>query len=67
MTAEVYAASLETGPVVRALSILSALDPASVAAEALAYAQAFDYPQSDIALLQDLTIAMQSMQTGDTP
>ncbi|MBI4732273.1 MAG: hypothetical protein HY781_09160 [Chloroflexi bacterium] len=67
MAAEIYASSLDPEPAARALALLSSLPPAFTAAEALAYAQASGYTQSDILLLQDLTSALQTWQPGVSP
>jgi hypothetical protein len=67
MTAEVYAASPDLESAVRALAFISSLSPSDTVSEALAYAQAAQFAQADVALLQTLASALKSWQPGGSP
>ena len=60
MVAEVYQSEQDTQQAVRRLALLGgSLSPYETAAEALRFAQANQYIPQDIALLQNLTLALQ--------
>ena len=60
MTAEAYRLEQEPGTAARRLAIFGAQSPSSIASEALDYAQTNGFPESDIALIQELVTAMQA-------
>ena len=60
MTAEAYRVEQDPGTAARRLAILGAQSPSTIASEALNYARANGFPDSDIALLQELVTAMQA-------
>jgi len=60
MTAEAYRAEQDPGLAARRLAIFGNKSPAAIAADGLAYAQAHGFPDSDIALIQELVTAMQA-------
>ena len=60
MTAEAYRFEQDPGTAARRLAIFGSQSPSSIASEALDYARANGFPDSDIALIQDLVTAMQA-------
>ncbi len=60
MTAEAYRLDQDPAIAARRLAIFGAQPPYSIAAEALAYARANGFADSDIALLQELVTVMQA-------
>jgi hypothetical protein len=60
MTAEAYRVEQDPGLAARRLAILGAQSPSAIAAEALDYARKNSFPDSDIAILQELVTAMQA-------
>ena len=60
MTAEAYRAEQDAGLAARRLAIFGSQSPTSIAANGLAYARANGFPDSDIALMQELVTAMQA-------
>ena len=60
MTAEAYRVEQDPGLAARRLAIFGAQSPSAIAIEALEYARANGFPDSDIALLQELVTAMQA-------
>jgi len=60
MTAEAYRAEQDPGTAARRLAVLGAQSPSTIATEALDYARTHSFPDSDIALLQELVTAMQA-------
>ncbi len=62
MVAESYHANQDTALAGRRLAVLGSESPASIAAAALETAQHADYAAEDIALIQELTRAMQAYQ-----
>jgi len=67
MTAEAYHADQNTELAIRRLAVLGSSSPAQIAAQALQSAQSLGYTRNDIALLQDLTRALQAYQPVPTP
>ena len=66
MTAEAYRIEQDPGLAARRLAIFGSQSPSSIAAEGLAYARANGFPDSDIALIQELVTAMQAW-SGSNP
>jgi hypothetical protein len=60
MTAEAYRAEQDPGLAARRLAIFGAKSPSAIAADGLAYARANAFPDSDIALIQELITALQA-------
>ena len=60
MTAEAYRAEQDPGLAARRLAIFGSQSPTSIAANGLEYARANGFPDSDIALMQELVTAMQA-------
>jgi hypothetical protein len=60
MTAEAYRAEQDAGLAARRLAIFGSRSPSAIAASGLEYARAHDYPDSDIALMQELVTALQA-------
>jgi len=60
MTAEAYRVEQDPGLAARRLAILGAQSPSAIATEALDYARENSFPDSDIAILQELVTAMQA-------
>jgi hypothetical protein len=60
MTAEAYRLEQDPGTAARRLAIFGAQSPSAIATEALDYAQSNGFPDSDIALIQELVTAMQA-------
>jgi hypothetical protein len=60
MTAEAYRVELDPGTAARRLAVFGAQSPSSIASEALDYARANGFSETDIALLQELVTAMQA-------
>jgi len=60
MTAEAYRIEQDPGTAARRLAIFGAQSPSAIASEALDYARTNSFPDSDIALLQELVTAMQA-------
>jgi hypothetical protein len=60
MTAEAYHAEQDPGTAARRLAIFGTKSPAAIAADGLAYARANSFPDSDIAIMQELVTAMQA-------
>jgi hypothetical protein len=60
MIAEAYRAEQDPGLAARRLAVFGSQSPSSIAASGLEYAQTHGFPDSDIALLQELVTAMQA-------
>ena len=60
MTAEAYRLEQDPGTAARRLAIFGAQSPSAIVSEALDYAQSNGFPDSDIALIQELVTAMQA-------
>ena len=60
MIAEAYRVEQDPGLAARRLAIFGTQSPSAIAASGLAFARANEYPDSDIALMQDLVTAMQA-------
>ena len=60
MIAEAYRAEQDPGLAARRLAVFGSQSPSAIAASGLAYARANRYPDSDIALIQELVTAMQA-------
>lgn len=60
MTAEAYRIEQDPGTAARRLALFGAQTPSAIASEALDYARTNGFPDSDIALIQDLVTAMQA-------
>jgi len=60
MTAETYRVEQDPGTAARRLAIFGVQSPSTIASDALDYARTNGFPDSDIALLQELVIAMQA-------
>lgn len=60
MTAEAYRVEQDPGLAARRLAVFGSQSPSAIAAEGLAYARANGYPDSDIALMQELVTALQA-------
>ena len=60
MVAEAYSVEQDPGLAARRLAIFGTQSPSAIAAGGLAFARANEYPDSDIALMQDLVTAMQA-------
>ena len=60
MIAEAYRAEQDPGLAARRLAVFGSQSPSSIAARGLDYARSHDFPDSDIALLQELVTAMQA-------
>jgi hypothetical protein len=60
MTAEAYRAEQDPGLAARRLAIFGTKSPASIAADGLVFARANAFPDSDIALIQELVTALQA-------
>jgi hypothetical protein len=60
MIAEAYRAEQDPGLAARRLAVFGSQSPSSIAASGLAYARTNAYPDSDIALMQELVTAMQA-------
>jgi len=60
MTAEAYRFEQDPGTAARRLAIFGAQTPSAIASEALDYARTNGFPDSDIALIQELVTAMQA-------
>ncbi len=72
MIAEVYHADRNADLATRRLAIFGSDSPATIAAQALQYAEQVGYSSNDVSLLQELTTAMQAIQpvptfVGSTP
>ena len=60
MTAEAYRSEQDPGQAARRLAIFGSQSPVSIASNGLAYARLNEYPDADIALLQELVTALQA-------
>ena len=60
MVAEAYSLEQDPGLAARRLAIFGTQSPSAIAASGLDYARANGFPDSDIALLQELVTAMQA-------
>ncbi|NWG33567.1 MAG: hypothetical protein HXY42_03925 [Chloroflexi bacterium] len=60
MTAEAYRVEQDPGSAARRLAIFGVQSPSTIATEALVYARANGFPESDIAILQELVTALQA-------
>ena len=60
MTAEAYRVELDPGLAARRLAIFGSKPPFSIAADGVAYARAHGFPDSDVALMQELVSALQA-------
>ena len=60
MTAEAYRFEQDPGLAARRLAVFGAQSPSAIATEALEYARENSFPDSDIAILQELVTAMQA-------
>jgi hypothetical protein len=60
MTAEAYRAEHDPGLAARRLAVFGSQSPVSIAANGLAYARANSFPDTDIALIQELVTALQA-------
>jgi len=60
MTAEAYRFEQDPGIAARRLAIFGVQSPSAIASEALDYAHTNGFPDSDIALIQELVTAMQA-------
>ena len=60
MTAEAYRFEQAPGLAARRLAVFGAQSPSAIATEALEYARENSFPDSDIAILQELVTAMQA-------
>ena len=60
MTAEAYRIEQDPGLAARRLAIFGTQSPSAIATDALNYARANSFPDSDIALIQELVTAMQA-------
>ena len=60
MTAEAYRLDQDPGTAARRLAIFGAQSPSAIATDALNYARENSFPDSDIAILQELVTAMQA-------
>lgn len=60
MTAETYRVEQDPGLAARRLAIFGSQSPSAIATEALDYARANGFPDSDITLIQELVTAMQA-------
>ena len=60
MIAEAYRVEQDPGTAARRLAIFGAQSPSAIASDALEYAHTNGFPDSDIALLQELVTAMQA-------
>jgi hypothetical protein len=60
MIAEAYRVEQDPGLAARRLAVFGSQSPSSIAADGLAYARAYGFPDSDIALIQELVTAMQA-------
>ncbi|HKI55363.1 MAG TPA: hypothetical protein VJ987_14655 [Anaerolineales bacterium] len=60
MTAEAYRFEQDPGAAARRLAIFGSQSPSAIASEALDYARTNEFPDSDIALIQELVTAMQA-------
>lgn len=60
MTAEAYRGDQDPALAARRLAIFGSQSPSTIAKNGLDYARAHAYPDSDIALLQELVTAMQA-------
>ena len=60
MTAEAYRIEQDPGLAARRLAVFGAQSPSAIATEALEYARENSFPDSDIAILQELVTAMQA-------
>ena len=60
MTAEAYRLDQDPGLAARRLAIFGSKSPSSIAADGVTYARANGFPDSDIALMQELVTALQA-------
>jgi hypothetical protein len=60
ITAEAYHAEQDPGMAARRLAIFGARSPSALAADGLHYARSTGFPNSDIALMQELVTALQA-------
>ena len=60
MTAEAYRADQDPGLAARRLAVFGAKSPSAIAADSLAYARQNGFPETDIALIQELVTALQA-------
>ena len=60
MTAEAYRLEQDPAFAARRLAVFGAQSPSAIASEALDYARSNGFPDSDIALIQELVTAMQA-------
>ena len=60
MTAEAYRVEQDPGTAARRLAIFGSQSPSAITSDALDYARTNGFPDSDIALLQELVTAMQA-------
>jgi hypothetical protein len=60
MVAEAYRVERDPGLAARRLAIFGTQTPSAIASSGLAYARANGFPNSDIALMQELVTAMQA-------
>lgn len=64
MAAETYQSKQDPALAARQLALLGSRPPAEISAEALAYAQSVGYDQTDLQLLQNLVLGMQTWQVS---
>lgn len=62
MVAEAYKAEEDPELAARRLAVLGSDPPALIAGEAYSFAQGSAYPADDLALIQELTVALQTWQ-----
>ena len=67
MVAEAYHADQNVDLAVRKLALFGSETPASISGQALQAGRQLNYSQNDLALLQELTRAMQAYQPVSTP
>ena len=60
MTAEAYRTEHDPGLAARRLAVFGSQSPVSIASNGLAYARANSFPDTDIALIQELVTALQA-------
>ena len=60
MTAEAYRVEQDPGLAARRLAIFGSQSPSSIASDALSYARANKFSDSDVTLIQELVTAMQA-------
>jgi len=67
MVAEIYQSEQNPQTAARRLAALGPASPTQVCAETLQFAMQVGYDPRDIQLLQNLSLALQSLPTGDQP